>query len=216
MRMSTVVALGILSALAWTSGTTRTSSAGSMPEQRAPMLVPKPNHEALRAGIYAAFPRAEGRWGAVHVVDRTCSVSRDVIVHLIDRRASAVLDELVVVIDRDGATTRDDVELVHAGYRVRIVAHARASEVVSIGMPAMIVARPDGTLAYVGGHRHAGTGVAGTRDATGTRPNRAVEKDDGFVDVTIASELVEDGTTDVAAPVIGCSEPTRYTARTMQ
>lgn len=203
MRISTVVVLG---AVALIAGASRTPSAtaGSLPERRAPMLVPKTDHEALRAQIYASFPRAEGRWGAVHVVDRTCSVSRAVIAHLAERRASVDADELVIVVDEEGATTRSDVELVHAGYRVRVIARARAAELVSVARPAMIVARPDGTLAYVGGHR-ASYG--------------------GFIDDATTRELVTSGATLHHATVVGCSEPTTvvrtgnassYTARTMQ
>ncbi|MFN0250300.1 MAG: hypothetical protein ACKV2T_25695 [Kofleriaceae bacterium] len=144
-----VVALGVAGGMLSVSSP---SDAGSMPERRAPMLVPKADHEALRAGIYAAFPRAEGRWGAVHVVDRACTLSRAVIAHLVERRATPEIDELVVVIDAEGATRREDIELVHAGYRVRIVAEARGGEVIPVATPAMVVARPDGVLAYVGGY----------------------------------------------------------------
>lgn len=165
---------------------TSTATAGSMPERRAPMLVPKTDHEALRAQTYASFPRSEGRWGAVHVVDRTCSTSRAVVAHLIERRASAEMDELVIVIDPDGATARADIDLVHAGYRVRVIVQTRINDVMSIATPSMIVARPDGTLAYVGGHRHT---LA-------------------FVDAGVIGDLVAHGTTAIAAAVVGCSEPT--------
>jgi hypothetical protein len=182
--MSMIVALALTSALS-------SARAGSMPERRAQMLVPKTDHEALRSRIYAAFPRSEGRWGAVHVVDRTCSLSRAVIAHLIERRASADLDELVIVIG-SGATTREDVDLVHAGFRVRVVSRERAIDVVPIATPVMIVARPDGTLAYVGGHR---------RDVS------------GFFDATIASDLVATGVTEVSLPVVGCVGSEPFTSR---
>jgi hypothetical protein len=198
-----VVVLGLASAMLSASG-----HAGSVHERRAPMLVPRADHEALRAQVYAAFPRAEGRWGAVHVVDRECSVSRAVMAHLIDRRASSHLDELVVVIDPEGMTHREDVDLVHAGYRVRVVTSERKQDVVSVATPSMIVARSDGTLAYVGGHRR--------RDEADARfVNRATRSLDiavasgtgvpsGFVDAVITSELVASGTTSIAVPVVGC------------
>jgi len=183
MTWSVAIALGAVLA--------GTATAGSMPERRAPMLLPRTDHAVLRAQTYAAFPRIEGRWGAVHVVDRTCSVSRSVIAHLIERRASAELDELVMVIDSEGATTGADIDLVHAGYRVRVLVQTRASEVMSIATPSMIVARPDGTLAYVGGHRRAFA----------------------FVDAAVIGELVAHGTTEITTPVVGCSEPTTSSVR---
>lgn len=178
-----VVALGLANALLSTS-----SNAGSMAERRVAMLLPKPDHEATRAQVYAVFPRAEGRWGVVHVVDRECSMSRAVVAHLIERRASTQLDEMVVVIDRDGATRREDIDLVHAGYRVRVMHFERAKDVVPVSMPSMIVARPDGTLAYVGGHRRDG----------------ALEKTRGFVDAAIVAELVATGETSINVVVVGC------------
>lgn len=191
----------------------RPSAAGSMPERRSPMLVPKTNHEALRARVYDLFPRGEGRWGAVHVVDRSCSLSRGVIAHLIDRRASAEVDELVIVVARDGATTREDVELVHAGYRVRVVTSegwkGESERGSSIATPSMIVARPDGTLAYVGGHRRemgdpGGRAARRWADDAGERFAEAV---DGFVDADVIRELATSGETSASAPVIGCVSP---------
>lgn len=193
MRYSIVAALVVM-------GASTTVTAGSIRERRAPMLVPKTDNEALRAQIYATFPRAAGRWGAVHVIDRACGVSRDVVAHLIERRAIAELDEMVIVIG-DGALERDDVELVHAGYRVRVTTRENNAAALA---GSMIIARPDGTLAYVGGHR----GVRMNEVAT-----LGASKE--FVDAAVATELVTTGATSTWTPVIGCLDA-RYTARTMQ
>ena len=151
-----------------------------------PLLAPRSDHPALRALIYAAFPRPVGRWGAVHVVDRTCRTSRSVVAHLIERRAVATLDELVFVVDEEGATRREDIELVHAGYRVRVIPRMATSTsqsvMAALPAPALIIVRPDGSLAYVGGHRR---GTA-------------------FVDVTVATDLVTTGETMVVSLVTGC------------
>ena len=118
------------------------------------MLVPTASDPVLRASIYAAFPRAEGRWGAIHIIDRGCRCSTELVAHLIARQALVEIDELVIMIDRDGVTTRLDTELAHAGYRVRVVAADRADlGAPLVTAPALVVARPDGSLAYVGGHR---------------------------------------------------------------
>jgi hypothetical protein len=203
----------LLSILLSTLLSTSIASAGSMPEWRAPMLVPKTNHEALRARIYDLFPRAEGRWGAIHVVDRTCSLSTAIVAHLLERRASTDLDELVVVIDRDGLTRREDIELVHAGFRVRVISSDRA-DLVPLAAPSMVIARPDGSLAYVGGHRVGGHRVGehrlgGHRVVSRRSPMPDVEPEDaiandGYIDVQIASELVATGVTALSAPAVGC------------
>jgi hypothetical protein len=138
----------------------------------------------------------------VHVVDRACSVSRAVIAHLVERRATPEIDELVVVIDTDGATRREDIELVHAGYRVRIVAAARAGEVIPVATPAMVVARPDGVLAYVGGYGEEQRPDARSR---GDARSDGREDHERFADGAILRELFVFGETRYSVPVVGCS-----------
>lgn len=208
-----------------------TGLTGTLGQRRGPMLVPRTDRAALRAGIYRAFPRVEGRWGVVHVVDRTCSTSRWVIDHLLERRATVEVDELVIVVDRGGASEPSDSELVHAGFQVRIV---RDTHDLGIGSPSMIVARPDGDLAYVGGHLAghlqvqdpAGFATNLGRDLPTTSHEPRVGSDRAwrfrrlgrgdrglttlqntstlaYVDVAVVRELISTGRTDSTIP-IGC------------
>lgn len=99
---------------------------------------------------------APGGWGVVHVFYRTCTCSRRTIAHLLARRALAGVDEVVVIVDDDAAAAADDAALAGAGFRVVVITPAALRERFHIeAVPLLVIARPGGDLAYVGGYnRH--------------------------------------------------------------
>jgi len=109
-------------------------------------------HDAI-----ATLPSARaGAWRAVHVMYRSCPCSQRTIAYLRTAPRPAALDELVVMVDDDGAPGAEDVALRVAGFPVEVITPRALHDRFGIeGVPLLVIARPDHTLAYVGGYsRH--------------------------------------------------------------
>lgn len=117
--------------------------------------VPDTGDARLRAQMAQAFP-SDGRWRAMHVLYRTCPCSQRTIAHLTEAPRPQALDELVLMIDDDGAAAAEDDLLRQRGFRVQVVTPAALGERFDLqAAPVLVIARPDGALAYVGGYnRH--------------------------------------------------------------
>ncbi len=101
----------------------------------------------------ATLFRDPSRWGAVHVMYRTCSCSQRTIAHLLATPRPADLDERVVMVDDDGAPGPEDAALRAAGFAVEVVTpQALQQRFHVVSAPLLVVARPDHELAYVGGY----------------------------------------------------------------
>jgi hypothetical protein len=127
--------------------------------------VPDTGDARLRAQMAQVFP-ADGRWRAMHVLYRSCPCSQRTIAHLTKPPRPAALDELVLMIDDDGAAGAEDEPLRRRGFRVQVVTPAALGERFDLrAAPVLVVARPDGALAYVGGYnRHKQSGAYEDRE----------------------------------------------------
>ncbi len=147
--------------------------------------VPDTTDARLRAQMEAAFPH-DGRWRAMHVLYRSCPCSQRTIAYFIGVPRPAALDELVLMIDDDGAAGDEDQTVRQRGFRVQVVTPAALGERFDLqAAPVLVIARPDGALAYVGGYnRHKQSGA--------------------FEDRAIIAALRQEHTPETL-PVFGCS-----------
>lgn len=139
--------------------------------------VPDTADTRLRAQMDAVFPH-DGRWRAMHVLYRSCPCSQRTIAHLTGAPRPAALDELVLMIDDDGAAGSEEETLRQHGFRVQVVTPAALGERFDLqAAPVLVIARPDGALAYVGGYnRHKQSGVYEDREIIAAlRQERAPE-----------------------------------------
>lgn len=147
--------LALLALAAWLVGGT---ALGGLLLARHLVALPVPDRAdpALAAAIREALPPSGRRLRAIHVLYRDCACSRRTIAHLIERRALAGVDELVLAIDDAGRAGPADAALRAAGFAVRVVTPTELRARLGLeAAPVLIVARPDGELAYVGGYnRH--------------------------------------------------------------
>lgn len=152
--------------------------------RHAAFRVPEASDAQLRAALAAEL--AGGRYGAAHVMYRSCACSARTITHLLERRATPGVDELVLMVDDEGASDPADQRLVAAGYRVKTITPRVLKERFHIhAAPVLIVTRPDQSIAYVGGYnRH--------------------KQEPRYADVAIIRDA---GAADVTAPlpVFGCA-----------
>jgi hypothetical protein len=126
----------------------------------------------------------------VHVMYRACACSARTIAHLVQRRAVFGVDELVLVIDDAGAGAADDQRLRDAGFRVDVITPRGLRETYAIeAAPVLIVAKPDGELAYVGGY------------------NRR-KQEPTFMDVAIVRDAMQEAAVS-PLPVYGCATSAR-------
>jgi hypothetical protein len=143
----------LLTALAlWIAGGT---VLGGLLMMRHTVALPAPatDDPALIAALRAAFPPSGDRLRAVHALYRPCPCSRRLLDHLLERRARADVDELVIVTDDDGRPGAADAALRAAGFRVLVTTPRELHERFAIeAAPMLVVARPGGELAYVGGY----------------------------------------------------------------
>lgn len=152
---------------------------------------PPPSDPQLQAAVAAALPAPH--WRAVHVMYRSCPCSRRTIDHLVARRPRPGVDELVVMVDDDAIPGREDGRLAAAGFAVRVISRAVLARDFHLeAAPVLVVAQPDGALAYIGGYnRH-------KQSAT-------------FEDVAILDDLVLRHAA-LALPVFGCPTSARLAA----
>ena len=144
----------------------------------------------LRAAIREVLPPSADRLRAIHVMYRSCPCSRRTIAHLLDRRALADVDELVIVVDDDGRPGDADPALRAAGFRVLVATPRELHVRFAIeAAPVLVVVRPDGELAYIGGYNR--------------RKQAPI-----FEDTAILAELA-DRSTATARPVFGCPTSAR-------
>jgi hypothetical protein len=147
--------LALIALVAWLAAATALGGVLLL-RHAAALPAPLPSDPALRAAIREVLPPAPGRLRAVHVLYRSCECSRRAIAHLLDRRPLAGVDELVVLADDDGRPGAGDAALEAAGFRVLVTTPAGLRDRFGVeAAPLLVVARPDGELAYVGGYsRH--------------------------------------------------------------
>ncbi len=89
----------------------------------------------------------------VHVMYRECPCSTRTVAHLLRRGAVFGIDELVLAVDDTGAAGPDDERLRAAGFRVEVITPKTLHETFDIeAAPMLVVAKPDGEIAYVGGY----------------------------------------------------------------
>ena len=126
----------------------------------APLPVPDTADQKLRERMARAF-FDDGHWRVMHVLYRPCPCSKRTIEHLTDGPRPVGLDELVLMIDDDGALGEEDQVLRDHGYRVEVITPATLGAQFDLqAAPVLVIARPDGTLAYIGGYnRHKQSGA---------------------------------------------------------
>jgi hypothetical protein len=157
--------------------------------RHAALRVPPSSNEILRDAIAMALPRTN-RWGMVHVMYRACQCSQKTIEHLVARRAIPGIDELVIVVDDTALATVTDQRLRDTGFRVAVITPRTLQETYAIeAAPVLIVAKPDGELAYVGGY------------------NRR-KQEPRFMDVAIVLDAMQ-ATAVSPLPVYGCATSAR-------
>lgn len=150
--------LALLALAVWLAGGT---ALGGLLISRhiAALPVPPRGDPALAAAVQEVLPPSGGRLRAIHALYRGCACSRRTIAHLLERRALPDVDELVLAVDDDGRPGPADAALRAAGFAVRVVTPLELRARFHLeAAPVLIVARPGGELAYVGGYnRHAKT-----------------------------------------------------------
>lgn len=147
--------LALVALAAWLAGGTLL---GGLLLVRHLVALPVPDRDdlALAAAIRQLLPPSGGRLRAIHVLYRECACSRRTIAHLLERRALPAADELVLAVDDDGRAAPEDAALRAAGFAVRVVTPTALRARLGLeAAPVLIVARPGGQLAYLGGYnRH--------------------------------------------------------------
>jgi hypothetical protein len=175
-RKAALVALGIWLAIGIIAG-------GLLLLRHAAYRVPEADDAHLQALTSKLAPN---KFGVAHIMYRSCACSSRTITHLLERGALPSIDELVVIVDDDGTSAPDDQLLVAAGFRVQTITPLILKERFGIhAAPVLVVARPDHSVAYIGGYnRH--------------------KQEPRYADVAIVDDVIH--TTETSAlPVFGCA-----------
>ena len=100
--------------------------------------------------------RHDGHWHVMHVMYRACPCSQRTLAHLTGGKRPPDLDEMVLIVDDEGRSEEADLELVKHGYRVQVITPEALHRDYDLeAAPVLVIARPGGELAYVGGYtRH--------------------------------------------------------------
>lgn len=126
----------------------------------------------------------------VHVMYRACPCSVRTLAHLVERRAVLGIDELVLLVDDDPAPGEVEQPLRAAGFRVAGITPRGLAETYGIeAAPVLVVVKPDGGLAYVGGY------------------NRR-KQEPRYMDVAIARDAMQ-AAEPSPLPVFGCATSAR-------
>jgi hypothetical protein len=126
----------------------------------------------------------------VHVMYRACPCSTRTLEHLLRRGAVLGIDELVLAVDDTGTAGSDDQRLRAAGFRVEVITPRTLHETFDIeAAPMLVVVKPDGELAYVGGY------------------NRR-KQEPKYMDVAIVRDAMQDAAVS-PLPVFGCATSAR-------
>jgi hypothetical protein len=104
------------------------------------MPLPLPSAEAM--------PPAEG-WRLVHALAAQCPCSMRIVRYLVERGAVAGVQETVLLVDGDDALAAP---LRAAGFEVVLLDEGALAEHGFTSAPSLVVAAPDGTVAYRGAH----------------------------------------------------------------
>jgi hypothetical protein len=124
---------------------------GALTSLHQPMREPEAKILTLARG------EASGSWRAVHFLSGSCGCSQRVMRHLLARGRFAAAAEEIVLVDGGEDYLEGSAALVQrldrAGFRVT---HVRADSISPDtglhGVPLLVLARPDGSVAYMGGY----------------------------------------------------------------
>ena len=158
----------------------------------APHLVALPAPAATDPHLRTALARelSSGRWSVAHIMYRSCACSRRTIAHLVTRLRPAELEETVIMVDDTGAAGPEDRALRAAGFHVTVITPTTLRERFHVeAAPLLVVGRPDGELAYVGGYNR-------------RKQSRAYE------DLAIINDL-RTQTARTSLPIFGCATSER-------
>lgn len=117
-----------------------------------PLPVPSVGNARVHAG-FAELLRGRQGWRMAHVLYRSCPCSRRTLDRLRASPRHAEVHELVLIVDDDAAPGPDDQQLRARGFEVVVI--DRETLLRRFGLeaaPVLVVLRPDGSLAYLGGY----------------------------------------------------------------
>lgn len=120
---------------------------------------PPPTSAALHDQMQRLFDgkwRGDGKWHVMHVMYRACPCSQRTLTHLTEGQRPADLDEVVLIIDDEGKPGEEDRQLLERGYRIQVITpEVLRRDFALEAAPVLVIARPSGEVAYVGGYtRH--------------------------------------------------------------
>lgn len=117
-----------------------------------PLPVPAASDEHMRAAFDALLHKLTG-WRAIHVMYRACACSQRTIHHLRSSVRPVGVREVVLMVDDQEASDPDDEELRRRGFEVVVTSREALSQRFGLeAAPVLVVLRPDGSLAYLGGY----------------------------------------------------------------
>lgn len=147
------------------------------------------------AKVRAAFRellRGTQGWRAVHVLYRGCGCSRRVLAHLRTANRLADVHEMVLLVDDEASPGVEDGQLRASGLRVELIGREALARRFGLeAAPALVLLRPDGSVAYLGGY---------TRSKQGTLEHEQI----------VAALRTE--STASRLPVLGCATSARLAA----
>ena len=139
--------------------------------------------ELVQALAAHRLPAERGRHTVSHVLYAACRCSQRIVDHLEARRARSDVSEGVLLVGHDQPLVS---RLERAGYRVDVLSPRQLRERFAIeSAPLLIIARPDGGIAYLGGYT----------DHKQSLPIHDVE----LIDTVLAGGLV------LELPLFGCA-----------
>jgi hypothetical protein len=155
------------------------------------MPAPAATDRALAAGIADLRAPGRGDWLVVHALYAACRCSERIVDHVLDRPALAGADEVVLVV---GARPDWVARAEQAGRRVVTIGpEALRTRFHIESAPLLVIAGPDGEVAYAGGY-------------TRRKQGPVIE------DVAIYQGLRAAGRADPPLPVLGCASSQRLRA----
>lgn len=125
-----------------------------------PLPVPGSEDPLLASGIASLAPRGlSPNWLAAHVLYEDCACSRRVGEYLLTSKRPIGLREIVILVRESGVVDQSNPAPAVAealrgrGYTVRVCGRAQLqSDFGIVAAPLLVVTRPDGSVAYSGGH----------------------------------------------------------------
>lgn len=157
----------------------------------APLPLPRVDDAKLRAAFGELLGDVQG-WRAVHVLYRSCACSRRVLAHLRAGRRAAGVHDTVLLVDDEAAPDVADEALRASGVRVEVIGREALAQRFGLeAAPTLVLLRPDGSVAYLGGY---------TRSKQGTLEHEQI----------VAALRAESPASRL--PVLGCATSARLTA----